>query len=116
MVLVEVSYFFRGGGQISDGGAIFPRKYGPGGTNFLGNLARGAKFSGGGKFPVTPVQRRRTGNQKKKSARLGDKTRKELYKHFEEFDLKITAESEANLHVVYVTFDLKNGKFKPHTY
>ena len=32
------------GGQISEVGAKFPRKYGP----------RGAKFSGGAKFPVTP--------------------------------------------------------------
>ncbi len=52
---------------------------------------------------------------KNKSARLADKTRKELYKCFEQFGLKITA--EANLHVVNfldVTFDLNNGKFKPY--
>ena len=35
---------------------------------------------------------------KNKSARLADKTRKELHKAFEQFGLKITAES--NLHVV----------------
>ena len=52
---------------------------------------------------------------KNKSARLADKTRKELHKCFEQFGLKITA--EANLHVVIfldVTFDLNNGKFKPY--
>ncbi len=49
---------------------------------------------------------------KNKSARLPDKTRKELYKCFEQFGLKITA--EANLHVVNfldVTFDLSNGNW-----
>ncbi len=52
---------------------------------------------------------------KNKSARLADKTRKELHKCFEQFGSKITA--EANLHVVNfldVTFDLNNGKFKPY--
>ena len=52
---------------------------------------------------------------KNKSARLADKTRKELHKIFEQFDLKITA--EANLQVVNfldVTFDLSTGKFKPY--
>ena len=52
---------------------------------------------------------------KSKSARLANKTRKELHKCFEQFGLKITA--EANLHVVNfldVTFDLNNGKFKPY--
>ncbi len=53
---------------------------------------------------------------KNKSARLADKTRKELHKCFEQFGLKITA--EANLHVVNyfldVTFDPNNGKFKPY--
>ncbi len=52
---------------------------------------------------------------KNKSARLADKTRKELHKCFERFGLKITA--EANLHVVNlldVTFDLNYGKFKPY--
>ena len=52
---------------------------------------------------------------KSKSARLADKTRKELHKCFEQFGSKITA--EANLHVVNfldVTFDLNNGKFKPY--
>ena len=53
---------------------------------------------------------------KNKSARLADKTRKELHKAFEQFGLKITAES--NLHVVNfldVTFDLPPGKYKPYT-
>ena len=52
---------------------------------------------------------------KSKSARLLDKTRKELHKIFEQFDLKITA--EVNLNVVnflYVTFDLNNAKHKPY--
>ncbi len=52
---------------------------------------------------------------KSKSARLADKTRKQLHKCFEQFGLKITA--EANLHVVNfldVPFDLNNGKFKPY--
>ncbi len=52
---------------------------------------------------------------KSKSARLADKTRKELHKCLEQFGLKITA--EANLHVVNfldVTFDLNNGKLKPY--
>ena len=35
---------------------------------------------------------------KNRSAHLADKTRKELHKVFEQFDIKITA--EANLHVV----------------
>ena len=46
---------------------------------------------------------------KSKSARLADKTRKELHKCFQKFGLKITA--EASLHVVNfldVTFDLNN--------
>ena len=50
---------------------------------------------------------------KNKSARLADKTRKELQKGFEQFCLKITAES--NLHVVNfldVTFDLYTWKYK----
>ena len=45
-------------------------------------------------------------------AHLADKTRKELHKVFEQFDLKITA--EANLHVVNfldVTFDLTTRKY-----
>ena len=56
---------------------------------------------------------------KNKSARLADKTRKELHKIFEQFGLKITA--EANLHVVNfldVTFDLTSGKhrrYRPNT-
>ena len=48
-------------------------------------------------------------------SRLADKTRKELHKIFEQFGLKITAES--NLHVVNfldVTFDLSTGKYKPY--
>ena len=52
---------------------------------------------------------------KNKSARLADKTRKELHKAFEQFGLKITAES--NLHVVNfldVTFDLSTRKYKPY--
>ena len=52
---------------------------------------------------------------KNKSARLADKTRKELHKAFEQFGLKITAES--NLHAVNfldVTFDLSTGKYKPY--
>ena len=52
---------------------------------------------------------------KNKSARLADKTRKELHTCFEQFGLKIAA--EANLHVVNfldVTFHLNNGKFKPY--
>ena len=53
---------------------------------------------------------------KNKSARLADKTRRELRKAFEQFGLKITAES--NLHVVNnvvdVTFDLSTGKYKPY--
>ena len=53
---------------------------------------------------------------KNRSARLADKTRKELHKVFEQFGLKITA--EANLHVVNfldVTFDLiTTGKYKPY--
>ena len=51
---------------------------------------------------------------KNKSARLADKTRKELHKIFENFDLKITA--EANLKIVNfldVTYDFNTGKFKP---
>ena len=49
---------------------------------------------------------------KNKSARLADKTRKELHKAFEQFGLKITTES--NLHLVNildVTFDLSTGKY-----
>jgi hypothetical protein len=52
---------------------------------------------------------------KSKSARLADKTRKELHNIFELFDLKITAES--NLRIVNfldVTFDLNNGKYRPY--
>ena len=52
---------------------------------------------------------------KNKSARLADKTRKELHKAFEQFGLKNTAES--NLHVINfldVTFDLSIGKYKPY--
>ena len=52
---------------------------------------------------------------KNRSARLADKTRKELLKVFEQFFLKITA--EANLHVVnflHLTFDLATGKYKPY--
>ena len=52
---------------------------------------------------------------KSKSDRLQDKTRKELHKTFEQFDLKIIA--EVNLNVVNffdVTFDLNNAKHKPY--
>ena len=52
---------------------------------------------------------------KSKSARLLDKTRKELHTIFEQFDLKISA--EVNLKVVNfldVTFDLNNAKHKPY--
>ena len=52
---------------------------------------------------------------KNKSARLADKTRKELHKIFEQFGLNITV--EANLHVVNfldVTFDLTSGKNRPY--
>ena len=52
---------------------------------------------------------------KSKSARFLDKTRKQLHKIFEQFDLKITA--EVNLNVVNfldVTFDLNNAKHKPY--
>ena len=51
---------------------------------------------------------------KKKTARLADKTIKELHTIFEQFGLKIT---EANLHVVSfldITFDLTSGKHRPH--
>ena len=42
------------GGQISEGGGDkFPRKFGPGATNFAGNLARGGQIFGGDIFPVT---------------------------------------------------------------
>ena len=46
---------------------------------------------------------------------MADKTRKERHKAFEQFGLKITAES--NLHMVNfldVTFDLSTGKHKPY--
>ena len=52
---------------------------------------------------------------KNKSARLADKTRKELHKIFEQFGLKITA--KANLHAVNfldVTFDLASTKHRPY--
>ena len=44
------------GGQISEVGDKFPRKFGPRGPYFLGNLARGRQIFGGAKFPVTPVK------------------------------------------------------------
>ena len=47
---------------------------------------------------------------KNRSARLADKTRKELHKVFEQFDLKITA--EANLHAV----KLSRCNFRPHSW
>ena len=52
---------------------------------------------------------------KNRSAHLADKTRNELCKVLEQFDLKITA--EANLQMVNfldVTFDLTTGKHKPY--
>jgi hypothetical protein len=50
---------------------------------------------------------------KSKSARLLDKTRKELHKIFEQFDLKITAEVNLNfVNFLDVTFDLNNAKHK----
>ena len=52
---------------------------------------------------------------KKQVRTLADKTRKELHKAFEQFGLKITAES--NLHLLNfldVTFDLSTGKYKPY--
>ena len=53
---------------------------------------------------------------KNKSARLADKARKELHKAFEQFGLKITAESNLNVvNFLDVTFDLSTGKYKPYT-
>jgi hypothetical protein len=53
---------------------------------------------------------------KSKSARLLDKTRKELQKIFEQFDLKITAEAKLNVvNFLDVTFDLINAKHKSYT-
>ena len=40
----RVNYVLLGGGQISERGAIFTRKYAPPGPNFLGNLARGGQI------------------------------------------------------------------------
>jgi hypothetical protein len=52
---------------------------------------------------------------KSKSARLLDKTRKELHRIFEQFDLKITAEGNLNIvNFLDVTFDLNNAKHKPY--
>ena len=52
---------------------------------------------------------------KSKSAHLLDKTRKELHKIFEQFDLKITAEVNLNVvNVLDVNFDLNNAKHKPY--
>ena len=50
---------------------------------------------------------------KSKSARLLDKTRKELYKIFEQFDLKITAEVNMNV-VNFLVVNLINAKHKPY--
>ena len=44
---------------------------------------------------------------KSKSARLADKTRKELHKIFEQFDIKISA-----VNFFDVTFDLNNKKYR----
>ena len=45
------------GGQISEVGAKFPRKYGPRGAKFPRKFGPGggANFRGGAKFPVTPA-------------------------------------------------------------
>jgi hypothetical protein len=52
---------------------------------------------------------------KSKSGRLLNKTRKELHRIFEQFDLKITAEVNLNVvNVLDVTFDLSNAKHKPY--
>jgi hypothetical protein len=52
---------------------------------------------------------------KSKSARLLDKTRKELHKIFEKFDLKITAEVKLNIvNFLDVTFDMNNAKHKQY--
>jgi hypothetical protein len=52
---------------------------------------------------------------KSKSARLLDKSRKELHKIFEQFDLKITAEVKLNVvNFLDVTFDMINAKHKPY--
>ena len=46
---------FVKGGQISERGAKFPRKYGPGGGIFPRKFGPGEPyFGGGGKFPGTP--------------------------------------------------------------
>ena len=53
---------------------------------------------------------------KNRSARLADKTRKEFHKAFDQFGLKITAESNSQMAVNFidVTFDLSTGKCKPY--
>ena len=52
---------------------------------------------------------------KNRSARLADKTRKELHKIFEQFGLKITAESNLNVvNFLDVTFDLPTLKYEPY--
>ena len=52
---------------------------------------------------------------KSKSARSEDKTRKDLYKIFEQFELKITAEVKLNVvNFLDVTFNLINAKHKPY--
>jgi hypothetical protein len=52
---------------------------------------------------------------KSKSARLLEKTRKELHKISEQFDLTITAEVKLNVvNFLDVTFDLINAKYKPY--
>ena len=44
------------GGQISEVGAKFPRKYGPRGAKFPRKFGPGSQIFGGAKFPVTPGQ------------------------------------------------------------
>ena len=48
---------FVKGGQISETGAKFPRKYGPrGGAIFPRKFGPGGPYFGGAKFPGTPVE------------------------------------------------------------
>ncbi len=43
------------GGQISEGGDKFPRKFGPGGDKFPRKFGPGGQIFGGDIFPVTPA-------------------------------------------------------------
>ena len=45
---------FVKGGQISERGDKFPRKYGPREAKFPRKFGRGGQIFGGAKFPVTP--------------------------------------------------------------